>query len=80
MTIEIKTVELDGKKVAYTNESVFEIQVGRHAKGAYRTRMTSFGNLHQAVTFYRSINIGLGYKKRLVCWTLNKPILARASS
>lgn len=80
MTIEIKTVELDGKKVAYTNESVFEIQVGRHAKGAYRTRMTSFGNLHQAVTFYRSINIGRGYKKRLVCWTLNKPILARASS
>jgi len=78
--LEIKTVELDGNKIAYTNESVFAVQVGRHSKGAYKTKYSFTGDIGRAVFYYRCINIGEGYKKRLVCWTLNKPVLAKAAS
>lgn len=65
MEIEIKTVTLDGKKLAYTNQTEFLVQVGKN-RGAYRTRYRFTGNIHQAVAHYRAINVGLGYKKRLL--------------
>lgn len=75
-----KTATLDGKKIIYTDDTIFEVQVGRYEKGAYSTRYTFKGNLAQAVRYYLCINIGNGYKKRLVMPGARKPVLARAFS
>lgn len=76
-----KTATLDGKTIAYGDTTVFEVQVGRN-QGRYRTYYSFDGtnSLHQAVFHYRCINIGNGYKKRLVMVGANKPVLARAFS
>jgi hypothetical protein len=42
----------------------FLIQVGRY-KGSYKTKY-KFNTLTQAWLWYKAINIGNGYKKRLV--------------
>ena len=74
--MEIKTVELDGARIAYTSETIFKIQVGR-GRSAYKTKYAIVGNIHKAVGVYRCINIGNGYKKRLYVESFNKPVLAR---
>ena len=81
MTVSLMTGELDGKKIAYSSETEFLVQVGRYAKGSYKTRYSFKGNLARAVMFYTSINLGNGYKKRLV-FVGGKPkeVLARATS
>lgn len=79
MSIQLKENELDGKKIAYHSETKFLVQIGRY-KSAYKTRNAIVGNLGQAVLLFNAINIGNGYKKRLVCWEMNKPILARQFS
>jgi hypothetical protein len=78
--VKLKTATLDGKAIAFSSETTFLVQVGRYAKGAYRTRYSFTGNLAQACHYYRCINIGRGYKKRLVMVGANKPVLARAAS
>jgi hypothetical protein len=75
----MRTATLDGKHIAYTDDTRFEVQVGRH-KGKYTTRYAFTGNLHQAVLYYQGINIGNGYKKRLVMPDAMRPVLARAFS
>ena len=75
-----KTATLDGKAIAYADTTKFLVQVGRYAKGSYATRYSITGNLAQACLYYRGINIGRGYKKRLVMVGANKPVLARAAS
>lgn len=75
----MKTATLDGKRIAYTDDTTFEVQVGR-GKSGYTTRYSFKGNLHQAVLYYRGINIGKGYKKRLVMPDAIRPVLARAFS
>lgn len=74
-----KTATLDGKPIAYTDKTEFLVEVGR-GRSAYRTRYSFVGNLSQAVFYYRCINIGRGYKKRLTMVGGNKPTLARAFS
>jgi hypothetical protein len=76
----IKTATLDGERIAYTDRTVFLVEVGRGPKGAYHTRYTLTGNLAQAVVYFNGINIGNGYKKRLRAPEFNKPVLARAAS
>jgi hypothetical protein len=44
---------------------IWRVQVGRYTKGCYQTRY-SMENASQAIFYYHSINIGNGYKKRLV--------------
>lgn len=83
--IEVKSIlmfenELDGKKVAYHSETEFLVQLGRYRKGSYSTRYVIVGNLAMAVGYYNGINIGNGYKKRLIAPSFNKPLLARAWS
>lgn len=78
-TVEIKHVTLDGKRLAYASTTTFLVQVGRY-RGAYKTRYSFTGDLHQAVFYYRAINIGRGYKKRLISPEMSKPVLARAFS
>lgn len=76
MNVIIKTAELDGKRIAYTNETEFYVQVGRYSN-VYSTRRKIVGDLGQAVLAYTAINIGLGYKKRLVAPTLRPRLIAR---
>jgi len=71
---------LDGKPVAYSSDTVFIVQIGRFKKGSYKNRYNIKGDLTQAVLLYNSINIGNGYKKRLIAPSLNKTLLARAWS
>lgn len=71
---------LDGGLVVYHPHTVFLVQVGKHSKGGYNTRYKITGNLPQAVILYNAINIGNGYKKRLIAPSFNKPLLARAWS
>lgn len=75
-----KTATLDGKTIAYTDRTVFAVQVGRYAKGAYFNRYSIQGDLARAVSYYNAINIGNGYKKRLLMVGANKPVLARQFS
>lgn len=75
----MKTATLDGKRIAYTDDTIFEVQIGRGNSG-YTTRYQFTGNLHQAVFYYRSINIGRGYKKRLTMPAAIRPVLAREFS
>lgn len=78
--ITLHTAVLDGKRIAFSSETMFLVQVGKGSKGAYKTRYSFKGNIQQAAFYYACINIGNGYKKRLLAPTFNKPILARAAS
>jgi hypothetical protein len=73
------TATLDNKRIAYTDETEFLVQVGK-GRGSYSTRYRFTGNLVQAVFYYRSINVGNGYKKRLIAPSFNKPTLAKQFS
>ncbi len=73
------TIELNGKKIAFSEDTEFLVQVSRY-KGAYKTRYKFTGNLVRAVIHYEGINIGNGYNKRLYCPAMNKPVLLRAKS
>ena len=57
---------LDGKSVEYNENTVFTIQLGRNAKGSYRAKYTFIGDFKKANFYFQGINIGNGYKKRLV--------------
>lgn len=72
-------VVLNRKRVAFTRDCVFEVQIGK-GKGKYSTRYRFTGDIKEALFWYAGINIGNGYKKRLVCWSLNKPVLLRSFS
>lgn len=76
MDVKLLQNELDGRRIAYSSETEFLVQVGK-GKGSYKTRYRIVGNLPQAVRMFNCINIGNGYKKRLVSWGMNKPLLAR---
>lgn len=69
--IKLLTDTLNNKKIGYSNVTEFLVQVGRY-KSSYKTRYTITGNLGQAVLYYNGINIGNGYKKRLLMLGLNK--------
>ena len=70
--------ELNGKKIAYSSETVFLVQV-RRGHQPYKTRIST-NNLAQAVLWFNSINVGNGYIKRLYSQFMNKPVLARVAS
>ena len=75
----MKTATLDGKRITYTDDTEFLVQVGKGNR-AYTTRYAFKGNLAQAVFYYRGINIGRGYKKRLTMPNAMRPVLAREFS
>jgi len=74
--MQVKVAEIDGKQIAYTDQSVFLVQIGR-GRGSYRTKYSITGSLGKACFYYRAVNIGNGYKKRLVCESLNNPLIVR---
>jgi len=77
--MQTKIATLDGKRIAYADTTRFEVQIGRN-KSAYRTKYAFTGDLAQAVAYLNAINIGNGYKKRLLMVGARKPVLARAFS
>lgn len=78
--IRILTAEVDGKKIGYLTDTDFLVQVGKN-KSAYDTRYIFKGDVSKAVFHYKSINIGNGYKKRLLMPSCSKnPVIARAKS
>lgn len=69
--------ELDGQRIAYHDTTQFLVQVAR-GKGSYRTKYDIKGNLTQAVFYYNGINLGPGWKKRLLMpSSSHHPVLAR---
>lgn len=77
--MEMYISELDGKNIAYTNETEFLIQVGQ-GKNSYKTISKFTGKFISAVMYYRAINVGNGHKKRLLMPSSKKPVLARQIS
>jgi hypothetical protein len=75
----MRTATLDGKRIAYGETTEFLVQIGR-GKSKYETKYTFRGELGRAVMYYNAINIGRGYKKRLVMPNAIRPVLARAFS
>jgi hypothetical protein len=62
----MKTIKINGREFQYSDSTNFLIQVGKGEKGAYATRYSFTGDLGKASFYYQCINIGNGYKKRLV--------------
>jgi hypothetical protein len=44
---------------------IWRVQIGRYSKGAYENKY-SMESAAQAIRYYHCINIGRGYKKRLI--------------
>jgi len=76
MTIEIKYITIDGKRMAYTSMTEFLVQVGKN-RSAYRTRYRFVGDIHKAAAHYRAVNVGHGYKKRLYAPSMKVPTIAK---
>jgi len=57
--------EIDGREIEYGPDTKFEVQIGR-GSGSYRTKYSFAGKPGSAVMYYRGVNVGRGYKKRLV--------------
>ena len=75
----VRTATLDGKRIIYGGKTVFEVQVGR-GHGQYETRYSFEGELARALFYYKAVNIGNGYKKRLIMVGAQRPVLARQIS
>jgi hypothetical protein len=73
--MKLLTTELDGKMIGYHEDTEFLVQLGK-GKGGYKTRWSFKGNLYQAVMYYNALNVGYGYKKRLLMPSSPKPVLA----
>lgn len=74
-----KSATLNGALIEFTNKTVFLVQLGKD-NGSYKTKWTFEGDLANAVFYYKALNIGRGYKKRLIAPSFNKPLLARSFS
>lgn len=71
------TYELDGKKIAFHKDALISIEMGYRNSSYEVMRTFTAMEFGRAIMVYNAYNIHSGYKKRLVCSSLNKPILAR---
>lgn len=74
-------INIDGKDYAFEDGDLWCVEVGRHARGAYKPRY-AVETPQQGTFYYRCINIGNGYKKRLVLERANgqRTIIAKSAS
>jgi hypothetical protein len=80
MEVKNMSVELNGKQIDYTSNTTFAVQVGK-GSSSYQNKYTFTGDLHKAVFYFNCINIGMGYKKRLVMLsTEGRKVLVRSMS
>jgi NRPS condensation-like uncharacterized protein len=75
----MKSNELNGVRIVYQDDTEFLVQVGKD-KSSYKTKYRFVGSLVSAVMYFNGINIGNGYKKRLIMPSAKKPVLARVFS
>lgn len=69
--------ELAGKKINLHKDARVLVQIGRN-KDSYRTNADfPAEDFSKALSHYEAIQCQGGGKKRLVCKTLTKPVLAR---
>lgn len=66
-------IEVNGRKYTVTQDVQFTVELGK-GTGAYNSKHT-FDDLGQAGHYYRSYNIGNGYKKRLRMFDRGKTTL-----
>jgi len=71
------TAILDNKPITWTSKTIFRIQLGRGTRGSYTNRYIITGSLDAAVIYYRGLNVGYGYKKRLL---MENKVLAKYQS
>jgi len=72
--------ELNKKKIAFHHTSVIELQESK-GKQSYKTVMQfNAAEFSRAVMMFNMKCAHNGWNKRLICRTLNKPILARVRS
>ena len=64
------------RSVEYTNDTTFVVQVGK-GKGKYTSSYTYQGNFNKAAHHYAGINVGYGYKKRIL---IGNTVVARCFS
>lgn len=74
---QLKIATLNGAKIAFSSQTEFKVQVSS-PKGPYKTRYSFVGNLGQAVLFFNGINLGYGWKKRLIAPSFNKPVFSQS--
>jgi hypothetical protein len=61
------TLKYGEKEMKLTKECEFAVQIGFRQKGRYHNRyLFQIGDWHKSVFYFNSINIGNGFKKRLV--------------
>ena len=74
-------INIDGKTYTCEQGDLWCVEVGRYARGAYKPRYT-VETPQQGTFYYRAINIGRGYKKRLVLERANgqRTIIAKSAS
>lgn len=58
-------INIDGKDYSYDSEDVWLVEIGKGSKGKYQARY-SLDTPHQGMRYFNGVNIGNGYKKRLV--------------
>jgi hypothetical protein len=58
-------INIDGKSHEFEDGDLWCVEVGRYTRGAYKSRYT-VETPQQGTFYYRCINLGNGYKKRLV--------------
>jgi hypothetical protein len=76
----LHTATVNGQSIGYSSETAFLVQVGKNSS-AYRTRSTFKGNFAQVWTCFAAINVGNGYKKRILMPSCNRnPVIARQFS
>ena len=71
---------LDGKRIGYGSTTVFLVQVKRGVKASYKTKYKIVGDFGKAFLWYKGINVGNGYIKRLMSPNMNKPVICRQAS
>lgn len=74
--VTLKQNTLDGKIIAYCSLTEFRVQIGK-GRSSYKTQYKFIGNLVTAFMYFRGINIGNGFKKRLL---MNDKVLCRQFS
>jgi hypothetical protein len=69
-------ITIHNKTFSCNEHTTFSIQVGK-GKGSYKDKYVFVGKLNQALFYYQCINIGNGYKKRLL---IDNQVVSRVCS
>ena len=76
LPVTLHTATVNGKSISYSSETSFLVQVGKNSS-AYRTRFAFKGNFAQVWAHFASINVGNGFKKRILMPSCSKnPVIA----